>query len=802
MLIRCRWSALLLALLLLAACWPISLNLSFDRSIENMFAHDDPVLPPFRRVKELFNGNEIVLVAYQDDQLLTPAGYQRLSELNDRLAAIPGVRTTISISRTPLKEAIVGDQPAVRNMRALFEGFCIAPSSLPHGEGTTAVVCMLEADQADDARQRTIDTIRAHAVREEAVVVGEPVMVTDGFRFVSEDGDTLGRATLVLLSLTILLCFRSLRWTLIPLAVILVTLVLTRGLLVVSQIQLSMVSSMLTAIVTVIAVATVVHVIVRFREARTNGVSPMRALAMAGRVLAVPIALACATDAVGFAALLRARVGPVQDFGLMMAVGSLVVIASVALVVPALALAGRFDVDPRRAWGERRLEAGLNGLVNLLLARPKTITFAAAAVGAFVAAGSVKLDVETNFTKNFRAYSEIARSYQFVESHLGGAGVMDVLIEVTPELDEKFIERLRGLDRQLQRDVVGEQAHRKRWHLSAVLSVADVLDAVRPGELLELISAEQLAEALSVEEVLDEVSVEELLKTIEPEKLPPPLGAMAKFTPADLLEPLVRKIPTQTFLAIIPPKQLDALWDKLSVELKLRVMRRIVPELINSLVTPDNRYVRIMLRAHEQASSRHKTETIQQIRATTSEVFPGDSGEVEVTGFYVLLTRLVESMIADQWICFAWALAGIGLMMLIAFRSPRLALIALVPNAVPIVMVMGVMGWLGIKINMGAAMIAAVSMGLSIDSSIHYLSAYRRERLRGVSMRDALHTVHQRVGRALVFATLALVIGFAALCGSQFVPTIYFGALVSLSMLGGLIGNLVVLPVLLILTKA
>jgi predicted RND superfamily exporter protein len=93
-------------------------------------------------------------------------------------------------------------------------------------------------------------------------------------------------------------------------------------------------------------------------------------------------------------------------------------------------------------------------------------------------------------------------------------------------------------------------------------------------------------------------------------------------------------------------------------------------------------------------------------------------------------------------------------------------------------------------------------MGLSIDSSIHYLSAFRRARRRGKPVRDALHEVHHSVGRALVFATLALIVGFSVLCNSHFVPTVYFGALVSLSMLGGLLGNLVVLPVLLILTKA
>ncbi len=146
---------------------------------------------------------------------------------------------------------------------------------------------------------------------------------------------------------------------------------------------------------------------------------------------------------------------------------------------------------------------------------------------------------------------------------------------------------------------------------------------------------------------------------------------------------------------------------------------------------------------------------------------------------------------------FGYASAGIGLMMLVAFRSLRLALVALVPNALPIVMVTGVMGWLDLKINMGAAMIAAVSMGLAVDSSIHYITAFCRERRGGRSVDEALDRVQQSVGRAMVFSTLALVVGFSSLCQSQFVPTIYFGALVSLSMLGGLAGNLVLLPLLL-----
>ena len=94
-------------------------------------------------------------------------------------------------------------------------------------------------------------------------------------------------------------------------------------------------------------------------------------------------------------------------------------------------------------------------------------------------------------------------------------------------------------------------------------------------------------------------------------------------------------------------------------------------------------------------------------------------------------------------------------------------------------------------------MIAAVSMGLSVDSSIHYLDSFLRARSRGLTVGDALAEVQSSVGRAMIFSTIALIIGFSVLCTSEFVPTIYFGALVSLAMLGGLLGNLVVLPLLL-----
>ena len=119
----------------------------------------------------------------------------------------------------------------------------------------------------------------------------------------------------------------------------------------------------------------------------------------------------------------------------------------------------------------------------------------------------------------------------------------------------------------------------------------------------------------------------------------------------------------------------------------------------------------------------------------------------------------------------------------------------------PIYVVMGLMGWLGLRMNMGAAMIAAVSMGQTVDTSIHYIVCYQRARRGGLGVSAALTSVQQTVGQSMIFSTIALIVGFGVLITSDFVPTIYFGALMSLAMLGGLFGNLIVLPLLLSWTE-
>ena len=206
--------------------------------------------------------------------------------------------------------------------------------------------------------------------------------------------------------------------------------------------------------------------------------------------------------------------------------------------------------------------------------------------------------------------------------------------------------------------------------------------------------------------------------------------------------------------------------------------------------------MRIQLLARESSSDVRKETLIEDVETVARRHFgPGATG----TGSYILFNHLVSSLMRDQALTFALAAACIWTMMVIAFRSPSLALVALLPNALPIVVVLGTMGWVGLPVNIATAMIASVSMGMAVDSSIHYIYGFRRQMHVRADAAEAIRRTHATVGRALVFANAAVLVGFAVLCLSNFVPTIHFGILVGVAMFGGLLGNLFVLPILLTL---
>ncbi|MGH7136745.1 MAG: MMPL family transporter, partial [Pirellulales bacterium] len=188
--------------------------MGFDRSIENMFAPDDPILEPFRQLKRTFGGDEIALAAYVDRDLLSPKGLDRLGKLTSELAGVGGVASAFSLAnvRSLLKT------PLADRLLELSEGYTVSAD-----RQTAGVVCVLAPERETPIpRSQTVDELRRLVEGHDAtgVVTGEPVMVVDGFRYLELDGRLLGIASTSLLMLTIVICFRSLRWVIVPMAVV------------------------------------------------------------------------------------------------------------------------------------------------------------------------------------------------------------------------------------------------------------------------------------------------------------------------------------------------------------------------------------------------------------------------------------------------------------------------------------------------------------------------------------------------------------------------------------------------------
>mgnify|MGYP001366623176 FL=1 len=141
------------------------------------------------------------------------------------------------------------------------------------------------------------------------------------------------------------------------------------------------------------------------------------------------------------------------------------------------------------------------------------------------------------------------------------------------------------------------------------------------------------------------------------------------------------------------------------------------------------------------------------------------------------------------------------LMFLMLFRSLKTSLIALFPNVISISLVLGFMGWFRIPLDMMTITIAAISMGIAVDNTIHYIYRFRNELKKDNDYSLAMYRTHMSIGFALYYTSVTIIVGFCILIFSNFIPSIYFGVLTSLAMLMALLSSLILLPQLLILFK-
>ena len=794
-LIALRWPLLLIGLLILGLAYPTSQRLGLDRTIASMFPPDDPSYQAYRYLQDSFGGNAVAMLVYKDSELTSDAGVARNRILTNRVASVPGVKGVLSPS--VLSDAIQKLQPMsmftktpslFRKGDKVAEGFDELFAGYTHSRNHShaAVVAILEPDhpprtieqlkeitasvqggtnRQPDSQTNAGPSANVAAMANQAVLVGEPVLVHDGFDLIEKDGARLATMTVLLLSVVVLLSLVDFRFVVLSTMLILWATVVTQASMVVLGSNLSIVSTILTAIITVISVTAVLHIGVRFRTARSRGQSQQRAATGAIAVLFMPILWTCLTDAAGFAALYVSQILPIREFGIMIAISAVAVCMALVLFTPAVLLLPGIRVHHQLDYLQKRLAAALQRrcmrIADGAIRSPGTCLGVAILMAGIAAVGLGKAETETSFLNNFHADSDVVSAYREVETHLGGAGVWDVILDAPNELTSPYLEQVRELENELREiRVNGER-------LTKVLSLADA----------------------------DQVASRSVIS------------------------------------AMLPPSS------------RLSAMSVVMPVFFDALLTrsaKDNRKLRIMLRSREQLDAQTKTALITEVEqvvkqhlsnekwktqpwliqtntldqeknsrsgdarsgdARSGDARSGDgrsgdgrSGDGRVTGYYVIMAQLINQLVRDQWRCFLMSGILIWILLWLATGSLRLAFVALIPNLLPVFLVLALVGFSGGKINMGAAMIAAVSVGLSIDGSVHFLAAYQRFRVRSHGPRDSARHAAVKMGVPILLATVALIAGFGVMSTSEFIPTATFGVLVASTLAIGTVVNLTLLP--------
>ena len=753
-----RWLGISLAAILWVIAYPIAQQLKSQRSVTTLFAAHSPLLRDYQDMKTWFGDQDVLILMYRDEDLASQAGMKRCQALAERLKTIPNVASVLTPQRlnqlaeesaknplqllaggsTPETDEIPrlmrGDDPAATELANLFAGYTHSADYQ-----YAAAVVIASTDQEGQTLQAMNDAVQWWSQQpsvSEVSLVGEPVLVEQAFNLVETDGASLAIITILLLSLVLLMVLWDWRLVVLTMLVIGWSIVVTQALMVLLGISLSLIASIMTAIVTVVTVTAVVHLGVRYQSRRRRSDSGRQAMIESFRCLALPIFWTCATDAAGFFALGFSEILPVQEFGWMIGFSAINVCLALLLIGPSclsLPEVPSARQSPRFAGGlAYRLRRASGRVASRCVRHSRWVV----ATGMVLMSLAVLLvsngETESSFLRNFRSDSSIAQDYGNVEAKLGGAGVWDLVLDVPYPVTDKMLAKVSLLEQQLRDDLAGSEG------LTKVISVADAADAFGRSRLGSLMNGTARIEAMRL-------------------RLPSFVGAL-----------------------ISQPLTAEGSQDE----------------------TKDRCKLRIMLRSSEALSTERKQELMAEVANIANEHQAKWETDSEwsanaaplITGYYVMMTELVDQLIADQWRCFGVSAALIWILMMLATRSLRLASAALLPNLLPAFLVLAATLLVGEKVNMGAAMIAAVSVGLSIDSSIHLMSHYRRRRVSGRSVSVVVVSAARQVGVAVCLSTIALVVGFGVLGGSEFIPTATFGTLVACTLVVGTVINLSLLP--------
>lgn len=776
-------------------------KLQIDASSKTLMLEDDEDLLFSGQMNERYGGADFLVIAFTPKEgLLSPQSLEALALLSRDLEALERIASVTSILTVPLLQSpIMPIRDLVHNIPTLQkEGidptlakneFLTSPlyknNLVSEDFATTGLLLNLTPDERystleakrkelaslqhpsleeQRALTRTLTELKLHRDNQReierqniqdirhimdnyrhhgALFLGGVNMIADDLiTYIKHDLFFYGISLVVLLTLTLWVIFRQLRFVLLPLVVCLYSVVASTGVLGYFGWEVTVISSNFISLQLIITVSIVLHLVVRYRELalRYTKTTQRRLVFLTLASKATPSFFAIITTIAGFGSLLFSNIKPIITLGWMMSVG-IALSLGIAFVLFGALLSLLPKKPPVLAFETRFALA--HWCSSLVKRHGKAIV--AVSIGIFVlgVTGALKLEVENSFIQYFKSTTEIYKGMEIIDQKLGGTTPLDVIVTFTQE--EETHDELDEFEAEFAQGGSKEQYWFSARKMETVARIHAYLEA-QP----EVGSIQSLGTLLAIGQILNE------------------------------------NRPLESF-------QLALLYNEMPPHFRSLIL--------DPYLSIEHNQVRFSTRIIDSKEGLRRNELLARINHDLDTMLEEDTATYRLSSLMVLYNNMLQSLYTSQITTLGFVVLALLGMFWIVFGSFYVALIAIVSNIVPMSIVFGLMGWTGLPLDMMTITIAAISIGIGVDDTIHYLHRFREELAHDGDYEAAMERSHQSIGYAMYYTSFAIMLGFSILVVSNFIPTIYFGLLTVLVMAMVLLGALLLLPRLLILFR-
>lgn len=776
----------------------LSTKLSIDASAETLLLEHDPDLKAYRQIAKRYDSPGLLVVAFTPkDDLFSPKNLELIKNLSDELAKNDMVSSVISILNVPLLNSVKGGVTGIldhtptlsdKDINVSKAKLEFAKSPIYSGNliskdlKTTAIALNLKQDDKfnellnernllsqkesngtitqvekekfkallaefkayrDELRKsdhKNLEAIKAAIAKfnanDELFLGGANMIADDMIGFIKSDLLVYGLSVLALLSFSLWLFFRQVRWIVLPMFICAVSAIFTTGIFGMFGWEVTVISSNYIALQLIITISTVIHLVVSYREfyARHPKYSQNQLIYLTLRDKFSPSFWAIFTTVIGFSSLMSADIKPVIMLGIMMSAG-----ISVSLVL-AFLLFGAINVNLKKLAPVRTFENSFKFTkycANLALNSRKIIYAVCVLVVCFGVYGISKIKVENSFIGYFKESTQIRQGMQIIDTKLGGTIPVDVIVKFKDsEPKQEKSDEKDDFESEFENDAKSA----KYWFNSYHTRVAEkVHDYLKEQNFVGNVS-----------------SLATLIKAIKE----------------------LNNGVSDDFL-------LAAMYEKLPLEYK--------NILLSPYVSVENDELRFSLRIVDSDPNLRRNLFLKELREGLLELTKNDNVSIEVVGMMVLYNNMLQNLLSSQVDTFGLTVAILFVIFCFVFRSIKLATIAIVSNLIPLCTLFGVMGFFGIPLDVMSITIAAISIGIGVDDIIHYIHRFKEELLTK-DVFESIKAAHASIGYAMYYTSFTIFLGFSVMITSNFIPTIYFGLLTDLVMVFMLLGALIILP--------